>query len=44
VANVYSVDLPAGLVAKSNFCRAEGPGSNPAQDKNFHSLVEVVFH
>jgi hypothetical protein len=37
-------DLPADLVAKGNFCCAEGLGLNPAQDKNFHLWIEVVFH
>jgi hypothetical protein len=37
-------DRPAGLVVRAQFCGAEGPGSNPAQDKNFHLCIEVVFH
>jgi hypothetical protein len=31
-------------VVRAQFCGAEGPGSNPAQDKNFHLWIEVVFH
>jgi hypothetical protein len=40
--SITANDLPAGVAVRAFASHAEGPGSNPAQDKNFHWWLECL--